>query len=235
MLDRETRNLLVNSIELYLDERITAFELDEKITQLAAESKDETVHYVVRALWYHYDDCDDHTVVLSKEQWDYFQRILLLLRSDAELNVERRRWWSLRQLIAGLTLLCFLLLAMCIGLGMHLFIVAMPFGIISIILSRTHSKPSKDEQKYLSTLAPFSSVFEILAVGRSVEGFQKRRYPQKLENKRIRSGFLDLAYVFNAIVMCLTFSPFVLLFQMLPNVEEKAAVVVPNRLGVERI
>jgi hypothetical protein len=51
----------------------------------AARTKDETVKHVADLLWYHYDDLEDHKVVASKAEWDFFQRLLLILKSDADL------------------------------------------------------------------------------------------------------------------------------------------------------
>ncbi len=225
MLDRESRDRLVGMIEAFLDEQTTAFKFDEQITQLSSETEDETVHYVVQALWYHYDDCDDHTVVLSKEGWDYSQRLLLLLRSDAELSIERRRRWTSRQAVACLTLLCFLWVAIPTGLGAHLFIVAIPFGAISITISTARRRPSKSEIERLTTLAPFSSTAQVLTVRRNVGGFQKRRYPLSLKRKRIRSAFMDRAYALQAYVFWLIFSPVVLLFQAIPSSDFEVTVV----------
>ena len=225
MLDHESRDRLAGMIESYLDEKSTAFKFDEEITQLADQTEDETVRHVVHALWYHYDDCVDHTVVLSKEEWNYFQRLLLLLRSDAELSIEHRRHWSWRQAVASLTLLCFLLAAMSLGFGWHLFIVAIPFGIISITISETRRKPSNTEIERLATLVPFDSTAQMLTVRRSVVGFQKRRYPPPLAKKRIRSPFMDRVNAIETTVFWLILSPFVLLSQTLPSSEEKVTVV----------
>jgi hypothetical protein len=82
MVNRDDRNRLAELIRRYLDEDIMAFDFDEALDEFR-ESADDAVRFVSDALWYHYDDCDDHLVVLSKQEWNYFQRLLLLLESNS--------------------------------------------------------------------------------------------------------------------------------------------------------
>ena len=37
-----------------------------------------------KLIWFHYDDCRDHNIVATEQEWDYFNRLLFLLESDAE-------------------------------------------------------------------------------------------------------------------------------------------------------
>jgi hypothetical protein len=92
MIDCAARNEVIAAFEAYLDDTITAFEFDDRLQEI--DSEDRTVNEVVRAAWFHYDDCVDHKVHLSKQEWDYFQRLLLILRSDAELSSSEMRRWS---------------------------------------------------------------------------------------------------------------------------------------------
>ena len=55
---------------------------------------------------FHYDDCKEHFVVASKAQWDFFNRLLLLIASDAEIAVATRRSWHPSQSIAAVFLSC---------------------------------------------------------------------------------------------------------------------------------
>src|SRR5262249_4022391 len=144
--------------------------------------------HVVPALWHHYDDCRDHKVVLSKEQWDYFQRLMLLLESDAHLDVRECRRWSMTQLLAGIALSAFVLCAFWVGFGAHLFAVAIPFGLASIGLSRLRQRSARHILSSSEVaLIPFSSISELLAVRRRVPAFSKQAYPASLAARRIRS------------------------------------------------
>ena len=42
-------------------------------------------------MWFHYDDLKNHKVHATKEEWDYFNRLLLLLASEAEADFVRVR------------------------------------------------------------------------------------------------------------------------------------------------
>ncbi len=89
MIDRDARNAVVAALEDYQLERITAFEFDERIFDVADKSLDQTVRECVDALCGFYDDCTDHRVVAEKYEWDIWERLRLLLLSDAELEAER--------------------------------------------------------------------------------------------------------------------------------------------------
>ena len=100
MFSRYDRDRLVEVIIRYLNEELTAFKLDEALSEIGVRTKDETVKQVVNLFWYHYDDVEDHKVVASKEEWDYFQRLLLILKSDAKIVQETgKRKWTLRQVV----------------------------------------------------------------------------------------------------------------------------------------
>ena len=73
-VDRKNRDLLIAAINRYLDGETTAFKFDDEI--FGIKSDDPTISYAVRQLWYFYDDLKDHKVRLSKEGWDYIQRLI---------------------------------------------------------------------------------------------------------------------------------------------------------------
>ena len=129
-----TRDALAKVIRAFLASEITAFQFDEQLDPFR-DSNDCVIRHVVDAVWYHYDDCDDHLVCFSKQQWDYFQRLLLVLASDCRIEMESVRAWSLKQLIAAISLCLFLTFAHQSGRGYHLLILSIPFGVVSIALS----------------------------------------------------------------------------------------------------
>ena len=79
------------AIRAYMAETITAFQLDEALFTIADATQDGTVKAVAKQMWFHYDDCKDHKIVSSKQTWDYFNRLLLLLESEAEAEFVRTR------------------------------------------------------------------------------------------------------------------------------------------------
>lgn len=72
------------AIRDYMAQTITAFQLDDALFRIADATQDGTVKVVAKQMWFHYDDCKDHNIVASKQIWDYFNRLLLLLKSEAE-------------------------------------------------------------------------------------------------------------------------------------------------------
>jgi hypothetical protein len=68
-------------------EEITSQELDDVLAELTTQ--DGSVQLITREVWGLYDDLVDHVIVTSKEGWDYLNRILVLLDSNAEVEVVR--------------------------------------------------------------------------------------------------------------------------------------------------
>ena len=216
-IDRRARNHLANAIRRYADEAITAFAFDEEINEIRSATTDGTVQFVVHSLWYHYDDCKDHLAGLTKQEWDYFQRLILLLESDAELEHVRQRRWSVRQVIAGMGLIGFGLCVYRFGIGWHLFGFALLFGPLSMLLSFWRDRADKRQAEERLRLAPFSSVSELRSIRRAVPAFSKRRYPAGAEIRRVHSRLMTMAVWFQTAVFRSFVSPLVLLFQTMPE------------------
>jgi hypothetical protein len=137
IVDRKQRVELTAVVRRFLHEDITAFEFDEQLGDFR-NSPDSAIRFVAQAVWYHYDDCDDHLVTLSKPEWDYFQRLLLLLESDAGVQTTTFRRWSMSQVVAFIALLSFAWVGFHLGWGSQLLVAAIPFGTVSIGISLFH-------------------------------------------------------------------------------------------------
>lgn len=217
--DRQARNRLVNAIRRYMDEVLTAFAFDEEINEIRTATADGTVQFVVDSLWFHYDDCKDHLAGLSKPEWDYFQRLILLLESDAEIEPVRQRHWSVRQCVAGIGLLGFGLCVFRFGIGWHMFGFALPLGPVSILLSYWRSRSERRQAEQRLRLAPFSSISELRAVRTAVPGFSKTQYPDGAHIRKVRSRLVTMAIWLQTVVLWSFVSPLILLFQTLPEKE----------------
>jgi len=224
MIDRAARKEIADNLRSYLNEGITAFKFDNVIQQVAHNSKDRTAQEIIKALWSCYDDCTDHKVVATKEVWDYFHRILLLLESDEELEIIKVRKWSLRQTVAAGALAIFMFIAFSVGWGDHLFIVSIPFGFISILLSYWHSRITCQPDKIEIALTPFSSFLELLSARRKIEVSRKKPYPNELTKRKIRHPITDKIMWLPSIAMWLMFAPVPLLFQAMPETSTKLKV-----------
>lgn len=210
-----SRASLTALIRSFLDSEITAFAFDERLDGFR-DSADPVIRYVVDAVWYHYDDIDDHLVCLSKPEWDYFQRLLLALNSDCRVEVRTDRRWSIKQLIAAFSLGAFAYLAIRIGWGYQLLILAIPFGVVSIALFFWRSNDQADVDPHRAILFPFGSFADLSAAYRS-STFRKTRYPKQIAGRRIRSPFMAAFLEIPTYAMWLILSPVPLLFQMLPE------------------
>ena len=226
MVNRSARDRLAAAIEEFLSGDIGAFEFDDRIFGLAEETDDETVQGVAHLLSFHYDDITDHKAALSQAEWDHFQRLLLLLRSDAALATDRKRQWSWRQAIALSAIVAFFSGMLLLGFGWQLLLITVPLGTVSMLLSRwPAAEAESDTDDGFVRLTPYSSVAEMLAVHRTVPAFRKRRYPSVMCERRIRGPVAEGFIWLYSGVMWLVFSPVVLLFQALPGARSTSRVV----------
>ena len=222
VVDRAQRDGLADTIRRFLSEQSTAFEFDEALDEYG-ESADPTVQFVTNAVWYHYDDCDDHIVTLSKPEWDYFQRLLLLLESDRQIAITSMRRWSWTQLVAFICLLAF---AWCIwhfGWGQHLLVFSMPFGVVSILISFVRNK-TRSTGPYDHILTPFPTFTDLSATYGSAVAFRKNRYPRSLTNRRIRSRVAEFGVRLQMYAAWLMLSPIPLLVQTFPMTDTQTSV-----------
>ena len=222
MFSRYDRDALVEVINRYLADDLTAFKLDDALSDIAARTKDETVKHVAEVLWYHYDDLEDHKVVASKEEWDFFQRLLLILKSDADLVEETgKRRGTARQTVAAVCLVVFAVVVARTGWGYHLFWATVPLGGVSVLLKLWHSGLEEAQLRQQTPLIPFGSVSELRSLRRKVRGFVKSRYPLRLGSRQIR-GPVSVAFNWlHFVVVWLLFSPVALFIQALPEREQR--------------
>jgi hypothetical protein len=219
-VDRDNRDRLVAAINRYLDGQTTAFQFDDEIFGIASD--DPTVRHIVGAMWHFYDDCKDHKVQLSKEAWDYFPRLILVLQSDGHIEVGKRRRWGYTQLVALAALLLFVYGAGWLGLGMQLLVLSLPFGMVSIAISSWRSRrAARKADTNRLCLAPFSSFSELIALRRKVWRFRKPQYPAGMEPFNIRTPFENARGWLQLYAAWMFFSPLVLFFQALPITETR--------------
>jgi hypothetical protein len=221
-VDRVQRNGLANTIRQFLGEQSSAFAFDEALDQYRG-STDPTVRFVTSAVWFHYDDCDDHIVTLSKPEWDYFQRLLLLLESDRQIAISSTRRWSWTQFVACASLVGFAWCMWHFGWGQHLVAFSIPFGVMSILISFVRRR-KRSTDPYDQILTPFSTFSDLAETYRSVTTFAKNRYPKQLRNRRIRSRVAEFGLLLPTYAAWLMLSPIPLLVQTLPTTETKTSV-----------
>ena len=202
-----------------MDEALTAFAFDEEINELRTATADGTVQFVVDSLWFHYDDCKDHLAGLSKPEWDYFQRLILLLESDAEIERLRQRRWSVRQVVAGIALIGFGLCVSRIGIGWHLLGFALLFGPVSILLSYWRNCSERRQAEERLRLAPFSVDLRTACHPYGRLRLLEEEIPGWCQDQEIHSRLMTMAVWLQTAVLWSFISPLILLFQTLPEKE----------------
>jgi hypothetical protein len=224
-IDRESRDALIEAINAYLDEEIMGFKFDETIDAIRDGTDDKTVHHVVFSLWMFSDDFNDHHVNLNREGWDYLQRLLLLLNSDACIVKESSRTWCETQCLAAKCILLFTYFAAKLGIGLHLLAIAVPFGITSMWINRRRSRRIEASVVKPWRLDPFESFATLSAVRETVPTFKKRRYSGI--DQASHSHVETFGNLLQQFAVWFIFFPLVLLVQMLPQRHSRTRVVLP--------
>lgn len=214
MVDRDARNRLAELIRRYLDEEMKAFDFDDALEEFS-ESHDDAVRFVSGALWYHYDDCDDHLVVLSKPEWNYFQRLLLLLESNSTVKFTQSWHWTYTQLLAAAFLLLCIGIMVKTGFGYHLLVFFIPFGIGSIVISFLR-RPGENVGPYDAIITPFESLGDLRFAYKNTS-FRKVHYRSQLANRTIRSPFMNWFWTVHCYICWSVLAPIPLLFQCFPS------------------
>ena len=222
VVDRSRRDRLADIIRQFLNEESTAFEFDEALDDYR-NSADPTVQFVTNTIWYHYDDCTDHLVTLSKPEWDYFQRLLLLLESDRQIAITSNRRWSWTQLVACTSLLGFAWCLWQFGWGQHLLVFSIPFGVVSIFISCVRNR-TRSTSSFEQILCPFPTFTDLSATYRSVPMFTKNRYPRPLTKRKIRSPVAEFGLRLQLYAAWLMLSPIPLLVQSFPITETQVSI-----------
>ena len=222
IVDRKARDIVAAEVRRFLNGETTAFAFDDAIYDV--ESDDPTIRDIVYRLWHHYDDCKDHTVTLSKPEWNYFQRLLLILESDRHIESETTRTWRWSQLFAIVGLLTFAVLVFQLGFGQHLLVVSIPFGLISMLIAYFRERTQQPDDSFVA-LTPFATFAELRDTYRDVDGFQKQRFRRELTDSRIRSDATNRIMMIPTWVAWLMFAPLVLLAQSLPERNSNTSVV----------
>jgi hypothetical protein len=210
-----------------MNEEITAFQFDELLGKFRCSSSDKTVEFIAHDLWQCYDDCKDHQVVASKQTWDYFNRILLLLLSEAEVEQVRNGvQWHFSQIFAGACFLVAVFLSARIGWKSNLLEVTGPFGLVSMAIAWFNQR--RWNKGAAPVLHPFPSFSTLSIVRRRAAGFSKKVRPKALDRRRIRPPIMNWILWAQRVTFWLIFSPIVLFIQALPKVARETRLKLPD-------
>ncbi len=222
MVDRTARDELAAVLQSYMNDEILSCDLDDVASKIKFSTSDKVVEVVANSLWYHYDDNVDHHIVASKQEWNFFYRLLLLLKSDCELTFSSR--WTIKQPIAALCLVGITVWLICGGFNCYLIAVMYIFGFAALLKMGFFGCRQTKREKMEAIIAPFPSIPSLLSARRKVSEFCKIPYPKEFGHRRIRSKFVEtvmlIPILFGAPFCCL-----ILLFSWL--VPEKSVTMIP--------
>ncbi|WP_417388311.1 hypothetical protein [Gimesia sp.] len=170
MIDRERRNQLAALIRRYLDGKATAADF-EKCQLENYISADQAVSHVSLEIGFYSENAAS---TLSKEDWDYIQRLLLLLDSNSTVSWKTAPYRLWTQPVAEALLFTCLVIALTTGFTLNLFLYFIPIGLISLLLLYFQSPRSK-VRPFEEVVTPFQSIAD-LGIAYDSANFVKQRY-----------------------------------------------------------
>ena len=220
MVDRELRERVAGLIESWLREAEKDEDAAEQLEKLVKETPDEAARYVadIAALEIEFK------IGMTKAEWDYLQRLLLLLRSDACVRIERRRWWSGWQPVTAVSFGAYLWVAVEVGWSEKLAAAHVFFGAISMMIGYVQGRPIRAERRRETPRAPFESRSQIRTILKRT-GFQKTPYPAKLGRPRAFMLFMRFLQWEQGAVLHLIFVPVMLVAQAWPGSRKSVSVI----------
>jgi len=83
-IDRYNRDKVANFLEKFIHQEIDNFELDDVIFEI--DSNDKLLNWSIQQIWSFYDDFSEHKASLSREEYNYLYRLILLLKSNCTIK-----------------------------------------------------------------------------------------------------------------------------------------------------
>lgn len=221
---------MIQCIRSYMDDAIMSRELHDWIHMITSDSQDRTIRYVAHEMWGFYDDLKDHPIVVLKEEWDYLNRLLLLLESDYELNEEKLCYtWHWSQALAAMAFVGFVFAAWRTGISPAFFFAWLVCGAVVCTVAWVNSRQdARLNPLRKRALDPFPSIASLLAVRRSVPGFTRNRWQEWLSQREIRSKVSTAILYMNGTLAVLLLSPLILLWQMTPRKRSSISITLPE-------
>ncbi|MCF7957749.1 MAG: hypothetical protein K9M57_04795 [Phycisphaerae bacterium] len=201
---REARDKLASTIAAYMRGEIRSDKFDEiifcDIVNINDFKRDKAGWNIAFDLWGYYDDLIDHNFLGTKEQWDYFKRLIAFLKTDYSLKkreIKKTVWhpvWLYRILL--------LLLVLLIGLAIYKYSIiiaylawlglGMLFCLLAFCVKRYNEKNVKSEEIIeIKNYSPFHSENDWEAHEYLVKDYLLPEYNSDLYNVPLRSKKSD--------------------------------------------
>lgn len=253
MIDRDARDRLLAVVDDYMDGRIDAATFDGLFhDRVAPRTKDKLIATIRQELFYTYEAIGHDWLHTDCEYWKAFNRVRLMLASNAEYEIKTERHWNTRQL--GAILMLFILASgfwMSWKAGEYALVIYaaviyfLSFAIALALWFRKKESADSEGRLPLYAVYPFASFADLLAVWRHVPEFCSKRFrrqethmPEKKSGDltRLLSGILLTCFILAAIplilpaaVLALPLVPlFLLLFRLFPDAHTEMRLKLPG-------
>ena len=209
MIDREKRNQLASLIRQYLNGQAESADFEELPFEYY-KSDDPALIFVADELPI---QPENDANALTKQEWDYIQRLLLLLESNSTVSYQYSsdRSWTLPA--AAVLLFTCLFIVLLTGFSWHLFLYFIPVGLATILLLFL-GEPVPEVRPFDHIVTPFHSIAD-LGIAYDSANFVKQRYtaPSKYRNNSFFLRFLgaDVSILF-VFLFLICMPPFALIF-----------------------
>lgn len=231
MVIREDRIGLIQCINEYLDEKIKAFEFDDKLVDFI-HSKDSTISCIASNMWYYYDDLEDHFICADKDTWDYFQRLILILSSgmeiEAKTKIEYRELYRPTNILATLSLAVHGYLFFTRNEFKFLWHIIMWFISHFILLEQSSDSGTGEISQQRPDCYPFGNIAQIRKAVRQAGDFKKKLYPRKIEGRRIRDKNSESLMQSTSSLGLIFISPLYLLLTVFSRLRSTSIALLPD-------
>ncbi len=230
--NREARNKIASATRSFMADETTIIQFKDDLAEATKDSVDTGAEDVVGELTSLAESSRDKKIVASPAQWARYNRLLLLLASDARIvTTYGPRHISLTNLVAAACLGWFLFVAVRTGWSDLLFIYAMPFGVASMLLALVRRWQKRARRR----AEPFPSEESVRALAARVPGYAEIPYPEHLRRRRAPGAISDnILWAPVLGLLWLAFSPLVLLFQAWPEHTPTVLVVTGSEPPAQR-
>ena len=199
------------------------------IFDIARNSQDQSLAAIRDALWWCYSDTEDHKICAEKQNWDFLNRLRLVLASDAEAEWYRTGpRWNIYRTLSALLLAGLGLVAWQARFGRVLAFSWLLAGFTALVLLwvRRHNDLKVAQPSF--PVFPFPSINSLLATRRQVTRFTRKRYPQSLLRRAKLHHYLDQAMWVLRGPLLIAFAPLLLFFLVLPIRQQEMRLNLPT-------
>ena len=232
-IDREGRDRMADALDSFLNRVMDSCELDERINAITSNSSDPTLGFVALEIDTIADDSELDIAYLDRVEWNHLYRLLLLLRSNGQVDLDKHWRWTAVQFLA--TPLAGFYIALLFMGGGDALILSAPLSLV--LLPCAFYMVARQERDADGTIAvkPFASMSEIMKARRSVPDFKKVAYSKRLLNDcpEPRCGIVAfcLQWFFFAVltipIMVIFMPPLLFFVLAFPYTQTKSRVVFP--------